>query len=218
MKNIILFGTGKTAQVMRYHIEREGGSVAAFTIDREFYTTDKLSDIPVVLFEEVETHYPPEKYSMFITVGYKNLNVLRADRAEQAEKKGYTLINYVSPSAIVWDGLKLSANCKIGERTLMQPFTKIGKNVFVGSGCVIGHHSTIMDHCFIASGVTLGGGVTVEPYCFLGTGSVIRNDITIKRTTVIGAGVTLLESTEPESVYLNRSSEKMNISSNTLTL
>jgi sugar O-acyltransferase (sialic acid O-acetyltransferase NeuD family) len=218
MKNIILFGTGKTAQVMRYHIEREGGSVAAFTIDREFFTTDKLSGIPVVLFDEVETHYPPEKYSMFITVGYKNLNVLRAERVEQAEKKGYTLINYVSPSAIIWDDLKLSANCKISERTLMQPYSEIGKNVFVGSGCVIGHHSTIMDHCFIASGVTLGGGVTIEPYCFLGTGSVIRNDITIKRSTVIGAGVTLLESTEPESVYLNRSSEKMSISSTTLTL
>jgi len=218
MKNIILFGTGKTAQVMRYHIEREGGSVAAFTIDREFYTTDKLSDIPVVLFDEVDTHYSPEKYSMFITVGYKNLNALRAERVEEAEQKGYSLINYVSPSAIVWDDLKLSVNCKIGDRTLMQPFSEIGKNVFVGSGCVIGHHSKIMDHCFIASGVTLGGGVTVEPYCFLGTGSVVRNDITLKRSTVIGAGVTLLESTEPESVYLNRSSEKMSISSTSLTL
>jgi len=218
MKNIILFGTGKTAQVMRYHIEREGGNVAAFAIDQEFFTADMFSGIPVVLFDEVETQYPPDKYSMFISVGYKNLNRLRAERVEQAEKKGYSLLTYISPSATVWDDLKLGANCKIAEKSLIQPYSEIGKNVFVGSGCIIGHHSMIMDHCFIASGVTLGGGVTVEPCCFLGTGSVIRNDITIKRSTVIGAGVTLLESTEPESVYLNRSSEKMNISSKSLTL
>lgn len=217
-KNIILFGTGKTAQVMRYHIEREGGQVAAFTIDRNFFTKDTFSGLPVVLFDEVENHYPPEMFSMFITVGYKKLNTLRAERVEQAEKKGYTLVNYISPSAIIWDDLKISSNCKIGERTVIQPFSEIGKNVFMGSGCIIGHHSKIRDHCFVASGVILGGGVTIEPYSFLGTGSVVRNDIIVGESSVIGAGVTLLESTESESVYLNRSSEKMNISSKSLTL
>lgn len=218
MKNVVLFGNGKTAQVMRYHIEREGGSVAAFTLDRKYFKKDWLSDIPVVPFDEVEHLYPPEMYSMFISVGYKNLNTLRAKRVQEAEEKGYHLENYVSPSAILWDDLIIGANCKIGEKTLMQPFSELGKNVFIGSGCIIGHHSRVMDHCFIASGVTLGGGVRVEPYSFLGTGSVVRNEITVKRSTVIGAGVTLLESTEPESVYLNRSSEKMNISSRSLTL
>jgi sugar O-acyltransferase (sialic acid O-acetyltransferase NeuD family) len=218
MKHVVLFGIGKTAQVMRYHIEKEGGSVAAFTIDRKYFKEDRFSGIPVVPFDEVEHRYPPETYSMFISVGYKNLNTLRAKRVQESEEKGYHLENYISPSAILWDDLTMGANCKIGEKTLMQPFSEMGKNVFIGSGCIIGHHSRIMDHCFIASGVTLGGGVTVEPYCFLGTGSVVRNDVTVKRSTVIGAGVTLLESTDPESVYLNRSSEKMNISSTSLTL
>jgi sugar O-acyltransferase (sialic acid O-acetyltransferase NeuD family) len=218
MKKVVLFGTGKTAQVMYYHIQREGGVIAGFAIDREFYSDKTLYNFPVVPFDVVEKKFPPEEYDMMIAIGYKNVNLLRAKRVAQAEEKGYRLVNYVSPSAIIWDNLSLQSNCKIGERTILQPYSDIEKNVFIGSGCIIGHHAKIMKHCFIASGVIVGGGVVIEPYCFLGTGSTIRNDIIVKEASVIGAGVTILENTEPQSVYLNRSAEKMSITSKSLNL
>lgn len=218
MKNVVLFGTGKTAQVMYYHIQREGGVVAGFAIDREFYSEKNLFNVPVVSFDIVEKEFPPADYDMMIAIGYKNVNLLRAERVTQAEEKGYALINYVSSSAIIWDDLSLQSNCKIGERSILQPYSEIEKNVFIGSGCIIGHHAKIMEHCFIASGVIVGGGVVIEPYCFLGSGSIIRNDIIVKEASVIGAGVTLLENTEPQSVYLNRSAEKMSVTSKSLNL
>ena len=218
MKKVILFGSGKTAQVMSYHIQREGGAVAAFAVDRKFMKASTVLNTPVVPFDSVTEAFPAEEFDMMIAVGYKLGNRLRAERVLQAEEMGYNLISYVSPTAIIWDELRVQTNCKIGEKTIMQPFSKIGNNVFIGSGCIIGHHSEVMDHCFISSGVIVGGGVTLEPYCFLGSGSITRNDITIGKASVIGAGVTMLENTRPESVYLNRSAEKMNISSKSLNL
>jgi len=215
---LLLFGAGKTAEVLYYHLIREGLTISAFLIDDEYMNGQSLFGKPVIPFQSAAGKYPPDTHDMMIVVGYKRLNQLRAERVNEAEKMGYHLMSYVSPTAVVWDGLQLAGNCKIGEQTIIQPYSTIGKNVFIGSGCIVGHHSKIMDHCFIASGVIIGGGVTVKPYSFLGTGSIIRNDIIIGESSVIGAGVTLLENTGKDSVYINRSSEKVDISSKKLEI
>lgn len=216
MKDIVLFGIGGTAQVLFYHFERESKSVVAFTVDREYLDKETLFNRPVIPFSEIAEKYPPDDFDMMIAVGFINGNKLRAERMKQAVEMGYKMISYVSSTAILPDDFDLKSNCKIGERTILQPYSKIGKNVFIGSGCIIGHHAVVKDHCFLASGVMIGGGVKLEPYCFLGIGSSIRNDVTIGQSSVVGAGVTIQKDIQAESVYLNRTAEKMNITSRDL--
>ncbi len=216
MKEIILFGTGNTAQVLYYHLEKAGRKVAAFTVDNNYLDANKLLNRPVVPYNNITSLYPPERYDMMIAIGYAKMNRVRAEKFREITKMGYDTVSYVSPTAIVWDGFSLNPHCKIGEQTIVQPFSKIGKNVFIGSGCIIGHHAEIKDHSFLASGVIVGGGATVEPYSFLGTGSVTRNDIIIRESSVVGAGTVILNHTQKNSVHLNRSAEKMDISSKEL--
>ena len=216
MKEIILFGTGNTAQVLFYHLEKAGRKIAAFTLDKEFMTSNSLFNRPIIPYSNLSKHYPPKKYDIMIAIGYAKMNTIRAKKVKEVTDMGYNLVSYVSPTATIWDRFILNPHSKIGENTIVQPFSKIGKNVFIGSGCIIGHHTEIRDHSFLASGVIVGGGTIVEPYCFLGSGSITRNDIVIGESSVIGAGTVLLNNTKINSVHLNRSTEKMNISSHEL--
>ncbi|MEZ0372007.1 MAG: acetyltransferase [Candidatus Sericytochromatia bacterium] len=216
MADIILFGVGTTAQVMHYHLSRAGHRVAAFTVDRAFVAETNLLGCPVVPFEELDKHFPPDRYQMMIAIGYVKLNQLRAERCEQARALGYRLFSFISPTAAVWEGLEAGEHCRIGEQTLIQPYTRLGTNVYVGSGCIVGHHSQLGDHCFLASRVTLGGGVVVEPYAFLGTGAIIRNKVRIGARSVVGAGAVILEDTREGGVYVAAGAEELDISSSEL--
>jgi sugar O-acyltransferase (sialic acid O-acetyltransferase NeuD family) len=173
---------------------------------------------PLVPFDEIEDHYPPDQFQMIIAVGYARVNHLRAERYQQAKDKGYSLIRFISPQAQVWEGFTSGDNCKIGSGSLIQPFAHIGNDVFIGSGCIIGHHSHVMDHVFIASGVKIAGRVTVEPYAFIGTAAVIRNRIRIGSESVVGAGAIILQDTDQKGVYMAPSAGKLKISSNKMSL
>jgi sugar O-acyltransferase (sialic acid O-acetyltransferase NeuD family) len=217
MSKIVIFGLGAYAEEMHYNLTRHTPhEVAAFTVDRAYLTTPELLGCPVVPFDEAATRYPPGEYEMVVAVGYVRVNRLRAERVEQAQALGYSLISYIDPTARLWDGLAHGTHCKIGAQTLVQPFARIGHNVFIGSGCIIGHHAVIRDHCFIASGVVLGGSVEVEPYAFIGTGATVRNQLRVARDSVIGAGAVILRDTQPGGVYLASPATKLDITSDAL--
>ena len=212
---VVIFGIGATGSALHYNLTHDGAwQVAAFTIDREFMTGSDFLGCPLVPFDEVEGHYPPDQFQMIIAVGYVRVNHLRAERYQQAKDKGYSLIRFISPQAQIWEGFTSGDNCKIGSGSLIQPFAHIGNNVFIGSGCIIGHHAHVMDHVFIASGVTIAGSVTVEPYAFIGTGAVIRNRIRIGAESVVGAGAVILQDTDPQGVYMASPAVKLKMSSN----
>lgn len=216
MAEIILFGIGATAEVLHYHLTREGRPVAAFAVDADYLRESSLLGCPVVAFEELEQHFSPAVYELIIAIGYARVNQLRAERCAQALARGYRLQSYISPTAILWDDLSPGYHCRIGEKSLIQPFARIGDNVSVGSDCLIGHHSSLGDHCFLASRVTLGGGVVVEPYAFLGTGAIVRNKARIAAHSVVGAGAVILADTRPGGVYVAQAAEALEISSDAL--
>ena len=218
-KAVVIFGTGATGSVLHYNLLHDGAlQVAAFTVDREFLTMPDFMGCPVVPFDEIETHYPPDQFQMMVAAGYARVNHFRAERYQQAIDKGYSLIRYISPQAQIWEGFTSGDNCKIGRGSLIQPFTHIGNDVFIGSGCIIGHHTQVMDHVFIASGVTIAGRVTVEPFAFIGTGAVVRNQVRIGAESVVGAGATILQDTEKRGVYMAPPSVKLKISSDKMSL
>lgn len=214
---LILFGLGSTAEVMHYHLTRAGHEVVAFTVDSRHQTTDELLDCPVVPFEAIEKHFSPTAHQMMICIGYAQVNQLRAERFAQAQQKGYSLISHTSPDAKVWEGLILKPNCRIGDFSLVQPFSSVEENVYIGSNCVIGHHSHIAEHCFLAARVTLGGGVIIEPYAFIGTGAILRNKVRIGAHSVVGAGAVILQDTEPHSVYMAHPATRIPIHSGELS-
>jgi sugar O-acyltransferase (sialic acid O-acetyltransferase NeuD family) len=214
--NIVVFGAGDIAQLAQFYLTRDSPyKVAAFTVDAAFVKEGSFGGVPVIAFEEIAKEFPPEKFGMFVAISYSGVNELRAAKFEEAKRKGYKLISYVSTKATYY-GTEIGENCFIFEDNTIQPFTRIGNNVTLWSGNHIGHHSTIGDHCFISSHVVISGGVVIEPYCFLGVNSTIRDHVTIKEKCVIGMGSMVTKDCEANGVYMGAPAVRRGVPSNEL--
>jgi len=217
MEKVVIFGTSIMAEVVYYYLTKDSPyEVVAFTADKDFIEQNEFFSLPVIPFEDIENFYPPDRFKMFVAVGYQKINKVRAKKYEEAKEKGYTLISYISPNAMVWDNVSIGDNCFIFENNVIQPCVKIGNDVIIWSGNHIGHHGSIGDHCYIASHVVICGLVKIEPYCFLGVNATIRDDITIARECIIGAGALILESTKEGEIYRATATEPMPIDSSEL--
>jgi len=155
----------------------------------------------VVAFEQVEQHFPPAQFKMFIPISFKRMNHVRADRYYAAKQKSYELISYISTRATTFRGFECGDNCFILEDNTIQPFVKIGNNVVLWSGNHVGHHTIIQDHVMVTSHVVISGACVIEPYCFIGVNASIRDETVIARETLIGMGVTILKDTKEFEVY-----------------
>jgi sugar O-acyltransferase (sialic acid O-acetyltransferase NeuD family) len=214
VKNVVLFGTGQIAELAHYYFTKDTEyQVAAFTVDAEYISSDLFFGLPVIAFETLEQHFPPESNHLFVAVSYAKMNRVRAEKCRQGRAKNYTLTSYISSRACIFDNVVHGDNCFILEDNTIQPFVKIGDNCTLWSGNHIGHHSVIEDDCFISSHVVISGGVTVGKGCFLGVNSTLRDHITLGEETLIGAGTLILHSTDPRSVYVGTKTEARTISS-----
>lgn len=215
MEKVIIFGLGDISQLAHYYLGTTY-EVVAFTVDREYMTGDMFCGLPVVAFEDIHTHYPPDTYKMFIPLSYTKVNKLREEKYLEAKAKGYKFISYISPDATVADNASIGENCFIFEENTVQPFVRIGDNCILWSGNHIGHHSVIKDHCFIASHVVVSGGVEVGENSFIGVNATLRDHIRVGKSNVIGAGALILGDTEDNKVYMAAATEPARVPSNRL--
>ena len=199
---VVIFGAASFAELVHYYLSHDARyEVVAFCAHRDRLPTGGFRGLPVVAFDEVDHRYPAASHEMFVAVGYRNVNQVRAEIYQQAKAKGYSLLTYVSPHCVNM-ATSIGDNCFIFEDNTLQPFVTIGNNVVLWSGNHIGHHSTIGDHCYITSHVVISGHCKVGPYCFLGVNATLRDSITIAESCVIGAGALIMKSTTPKQVYL----------------
>jgi sugar O-acyltransferase (sialic acid O-acetyltransferase NeuD family) len=202
-RQVVVFGDGQVAALTYYYLVHDSPhDVVAFTLDGARIEGPSFQGLPVVPFEDVAVEYPPDRFNMFIAIGYPRINKLREEKYTRAKDMGFELISYVSTTATVWPGTVIGDNCLILEGNIIQPFAAIGSDVIMWAGCHIGHHVVIKDHCFVSSHAVISGNVTVEENCFLGVNSTIRNGITIAREGVIGAGAVIMKDTTERGVYL----------------
>ena len=199
----MIFGTGPYAEVARVLWEYDGGrEVVAFCVHEEFVRTPELRGLAVVPFETVKELFPPDTHDLFVAVGARDVNRLRAGLCDEAKSMGYSLPSYVSPRATTFPDLEVGENCFVFEDNTVQPFVRIGNDVVLWSGNHIGHHAAIGDHCFITSHVVISGNVTIGRRCFLGVNATIRDGIELAEGCVIGAGALVMRSTSPSEVYI----------------
>lgn len=208
MAKIVVFGAGDIARLAHYYFTRDSEhEVVAFIVDEEYRKDSVFLGLPLINFEEVVKHYPPENYNMFIALSYAKMNKVRAEKFYKAKELGYELVSYVSSRCSFLTGNPVGENCFILEDNTIQPFVKIGNNVTLWSGNHIGHDSIIEDHCFITSHVVVSGHVHIHPYCFIGVNATLRNSITIAPETLIGAGAVIMKDTVEKEVYVPQRAE-----------
>jgi sugar O-acyltransferase (sialic acid O-acetyltransferase NeuD family) len=203
MINIVLFGIAEQSSVTWHYLTQSGRyQVVAFTVDQRYRNVDELHGLPVVDFERVEELFSPDTHQMIIPLGWTEMNLLRANKVEEAIKKGYSLASYVDDQAVVYRNFTAKSNTIIQPGVLIGPFSEIGMNCSIRTGSIISHHVHIHDHCFVAAGVTISGTTVIGERSVLGVGCVIRDGIHVAPGSFIGAGAVVVQDTQPNGFYI----------------
>lgn len=215
MKEIVIFGTGKIAEVIYYYAHQECGfKVAAFTTDAAYLPNgNTFLEKTVVAFQEVEHHYPPAQYDLFVAIGYHDLNKLRETRCQEAKDKGYQLVSIVPASANLPSNVVYGDNCFIMPPALIHPCVTIGNNVFVWNGAMIGHHSVIGDNCWITSCANISGDVVVGKNCFFAVNATVGHGVKIGEECFFGANSLLTQDVDADKVLINPSTKPFRLNS-----
>jgi len=202
-KKIVLFGNGQMAETVHVYLQYDSPyEVVAFCVDKQYRDSDTYRGLPLVDFENVEELYPPDTYGMFVPISAKSLSQIREQKYLQAKGKGYELVSYISPRALITPETIIGENCFILENNVIQPFARIGNNCILWSGNHIGHHSVIGDNCFLASHIVISGRCTIGNNCYFGVNATVRDGLTIGSKCVIGAGALIMRDTEEGQIYM----------------
>ena len=215
MADVVIFGVKDFASLAHFYLRHDSEHrVVAFTVHRDFLPAEReFEGLPVVPLEELETTYPPNRFSAFAPMSHRKMNRLREGIYNELKGRGYQLISYVSSRATTFPEGKIGDNCFILEDNTLQPFATIGDNVVIWSGNHIGHHSVVESHTFITSHVVISGHCRIDAYSFLGVNATLKDQITLGEGTLIGMGANITKDTEPWSLYKADATKASRISS-----
>jgi sugar O-acyltransferase (sialic acid O-acetyltransferase NeuD family) len=213
-KKLIIFGTGKIADVIYYYASEECDfKIAAFCVDKEFKTSREFHQLPVISIDEIVNKFPPDTHDMFIAIGYHDLNQIRADRCAQAIKLGYNLVSVISPQCKIPSNVNIGWNCFIMPPALIHPCVSIKNNVFIFSGALVAHHSVIDDNCWLTSSCNISGNVVVGANTFIAVNATIGHSVTIGKNCFLGANTLVTKNLDEEKVVISESSKPIRLTS-----
>lgn len=198
-KKIVILGDSAFAEIAyEYFTYDSEFEVVGFSVERKHLNNSEKMGLPVIAFEEIESHFEPCEHSFFAALVYTQLNRLRTRLYKAAKDKGYKPASYISSKSFVWRNVEIGEHCFIFEDNTLQPFVKIGNNVVLWSGNHIGHHSKIGDNCFIASHVVISGFCEIGDSCFIGVNATFGNNLSVDRDCLIGSGTLVTKNVEED--------------------
>ncbi|WP_051575838.1 acetyltransferase [Aquimarina atlantica] len=208
MKSIVIVGTGDYAEMAYMYLKRDTDyKIVAFSVEKEFNTSDEFCGLPVVDFEDIAVDFPKNEYKLLIAIGPNKANTVRERLYKEAKSMGYNFVTYISSKAYVWDSEAIGENSFIFDGCVVEPHAKIGINTVLWSGAVVAHHSVIGDHCFLAPSVAVSGKIVIKNNCFIGINATIRDHVTVAENCIIGCGAVIKKDTVKNGVYSAKGTE-----------
>lgn len=209
-KEIVIYGISSYAKLVKYFFEEVAQErVSAFTVDGVYLKSDFFLGVPTIDFDSVLLQFPPEKYNMFIAIGYKNIRN-RELLFDKAKKCGYELVNFVSPDAVISKDVSLGENNIIFPNVTIEPFVNIGNNNVVWSDSLISHDVVIGNHNYISAKCLIAGNSRINNLCFMGNASALIDGIEISNETQIIAGSTVFRNTAAYGQYMGNPAKLIN--------
>ncbi len=208
MADVVIFGAGQIAEVAKVYIDAHGQDrIVGFTVDALYAKTDRFHGLPVVPWEKLEEHFPPEQVMLLGPLSFRRINEFRRMRYLEGKRRNYKFTSFIHPACHIYTK-DIGENCFILEANVIQPFVRIGNDVMLWSGNHIGHHSFIGDHCFLAGQVGIAGGVRIGEGCFLGGKVGVSGNVTIGDDCFLSFGVTVTKNLEAGAVILRAAADR----------
>ena len=202
MKQLIIYGMGDFARLMRTLFEQETArEVVGFCADPAFVQNDRFDGLPLCTLAQAESRYPADQVDMFVAAGYSRMRA-RAEMLAKAQARGFVLANYVSPHAVLAPGVQMGVNNAIFQGVQLEPNVRIGDNNTIWSSVNLCHDVTIGNHVFLAARALVGGFGTVHDLSFIGFNATILQRVSVAEETLVGAGALVLHDTQPHTRYL----------------
>lgn len=209
-KGLIIYGVSSYSKLVKYFYEEfTNRKVAAFTVDKEYFDANIFLNLPVIDFESALLKYPPDKYDMFIAIGYK---VMRSRKMlfNKVKSCGYDLVNIISPAAVISKDVIMGENNIIFPNVTIEPYVNIGNNNVVWSDTLISHDVQIGNHNYISAKCLIAGNAIINDLCFVGNASVLIDGIELKNETQIIVGSVIFRNTEEYGQYMGNPAKLIN--------
>lgn len=124
-------------------------------------------------------------------------NGVRRGLARDAEQAGIRLINAIHPSAAIAGTARLGENVVVAAGAIIGANCQIGDSVILNTGAVVDHQTMIGEGAHVCPGARIAGRVIIESGAFVGIGATVIPKIRIGNEAIIGAGAVVIEDVPP---------------------
>ena len=213
-RKIIIYGTGRSAEVVAQVIEEFGYyEVFCFTVDEEYKKEKCFNAKPLYSFEYVKKNFSPIDYDIFVSIGYGGLNAIRREKCHLVQKAGFYTPSIIHPRANLPSDFIYGKNCFIMNDVHIHPYVEIGENNFLWSGTTLSHHVKVGSNSWFTSSSMVAGNTKIGDCCFFGLGSIITNNLTLGNSCFVGAGALVSKNLANDSVVVRSGDDIHRLSS-----
>jgi sugar O-acyltransferase (sialic acid O-acetyltransferase NeuD family) len=202
---LVIVGDGEFADIAyEYFTYDSSYEVVGFAVERAYLKQDAFHNLPVVAFEDMESHFNPAQVHTYVAITYTKLNQVRERLYHAVKTKGFTCASYISSKAFVWHTASVGDNTFIFENNVIQHGCTIGNNLVLWSGNHIGHQTTLQDHSYLASHIVISGYCNIGERCFIGVNATFADHVNIGPDCFLAMGAFVPKSMEePNKVIKN---------------
>lgn len=126
---------------------------------------------------------------VFVAIGD---NQRRLSMGYQLADMGFSIVNAISPAAIVSPSVRLGFGIAIMSGGIVNAEAQIGNFAIVNTGASVDHDCRIGEGAHLAPATALAGNVTAERLAFMGVGSTAVPGVRIGESAIVGAGACVL--------------------------
>jgi len=203
MADIVMFGTGEGARLAtRYFAEQGLHNIVAYVVDNNHRVEKRFLEAETITLGELASRFPSNEVKIFVALGFRGMNGLRAAKYTEIKEMGYSFASYIDPSNKLPAETVIGENCFILANQSIDRDVVIGNNVTMWSGCHVGDRSRIGNHVWMSSHVCLNGDVVIDSRCFLASNCCISPNIKLAERSFIGANALITADTSSGAVHV----------------
>ena len=190
LESIFVFGGGGHGRSVSQVIRREGRYRVACVLDDDDQVKPSLSGAPWIGGRGALATLARDGITAgFVAIGNNSDRELLTMLVESA---GLSLVTLVDPAAVV------AEDARVGEGTVLMPFSlagagsQLGRGVILNTSATVDHDCTVDDYAHVAVGAHLTGGCRLGARSFVGCGAVLGRPVAIGERAIVGAGAAVI--------------------------
>jgi len=211
-KKLAIFGNSLMAEVVYYYFKKFSDyEVSFFIAEKKFINRNTLHNIKVISLDKF-LKFDKDEFTIFIAIGYSNLNKKREQFFNFFNNKKYKMTNFIHPNSSCYHG-KIGKNNFIMDNVSINPYTKIHNNNIFWSNSIIGHHNKVGNNNFFSGNATISGNCNIRDNCFFGVNSSLKDGIEVGSFSFIDANQYVSKKLKRKTFFNSTINPKLKIDS-----